>query len=141
MAGLRPIPRLAPRVVKSRLDEWRRLLRRSVTQGRAVLQRILKGRIVFTPTEHGYEFSAETRFDRLFSGIAVQFPSYIDKNDNRGKECITPEDTLDADYERLLKRVQARHEKKGKGVVGLEGLTWNQIQPFLRELGALRGAA
>ncbi len=34
IAGLRPVPRLAPRVVESRLNEWRRLLRSSVTQGR-----------------------------------------------------------------------------------------------------------
>ena len=43
-----PVPRLAPTVIEDRLAEWRRLLRQSTTQGRAVLQRVLKGRIVFT---------------------------------------------------------------------------------------------
>ena len=31
---LRPVPRLAPAVIESRLAEWRRLLRSSITQGR-----------------------------------------------------------------------------------------------------------
>jgi len=37
------------------------------------LQHFLRGRIVFTPTVDGtvYTFAAETRFDKLFSGMAV----------------------------------------------------------------------
>ncbi len=50
LEGLNPVPRLPQQVVQSRLDEWRRLLRASVTQGRAVLQRVIQGRITFTPT-------------------------------------------------------------------------------------------
>src|SRR5258708_35263635 len=46
-ASLRPVPRLAPAVIENRLTEWRRLLRASTTQGRPVLQRILRGRITF----------------------------------------------------------------------------------------------
>ena len=49
MASLRPVPRLAPAVIENRLAEWRRLLRQSTTQGRTVLQRILRGRMTFTP--------------------------------------------------------------------------------------------
>jgi hypothetical protein len=45
---MQPVPRLAPAVVENRLAEWRRLLGQSVTQGRAVLQRVLQGRITFT---------------------------------------------------------------------------------------------
>jgi hypothetical protein len=37
LRALQPLPRLAPAVIESRLAEWRRLLRASVTQGRAVL--------------------------------------------------------------------------------------------------------
>ena len=48
-AALRPVPRLAPAVIEDRLAEWRRLLRASTTQGRTVLQRILRGRLTFTP--------------------------------------------------------------------------------------------
>ena len=51
--------------------EWRRLLRSSTTQGRTVLQRILRGRIVFTlrtnpmATEiDSYDFTAPTRFEK-----------------------------------------------------------------------------
>ena len=79
---LQPVPRLPQHEVTARLDEWRRLLRASTTQGRAVLQRVIDGRITFTPTEAvvcqgdkvslgqpGYEFQAPTRFDKLFSGI------------------------------------------------------------------------
>ena len=51
LEGLNPVPRLPQQVVQNRLDEWRRLLRASVTQGRAVLQRVIQGRITFTPIE------------------------------------------------------------------------------------------
>jgi hypothetical protein len=84
MATLRPVPRLAPIVVENRLAEWRRLLRQSVTQGRTVLQRVLHGRITFTPRRNpisddvnGYEFECPTRFDGLFTGIAVQRPKSL----------------------------------------------------------------
>ena len=108
LAALRPVPRLAPAVVEGRLAEWRRLLRSSVTQGRAVLQRVLQGRIVFTPDADlgGYTFEAPTRFDKLFTGIAAPIPDYIDRNDHSGKEHITPADTFDADYSALLAQAQ-----------------------------------
>jgi hypothetical protein len=81
LADYRPIPRLPETVRDDRLAEWRRLLRLSPTQGRAVIQRAIRGRITFTPipgtglrpdpsgsTEiGGYEFEAETRFDGCFS--------------------------------------------------------------------------
>ena len=47
---LQPVPRLPQHVVTGRLDEWRRRLRASTTQGRAVLQRVIAGRITFTPS-------------------------------------------------------------------------------------------
>src|SRR5439155_26392990 len=53
LRDLRPVPRLAPAVVEGRLAEWRRLLRASTTQGRTVLQRILRGRLTFTPRADG----------------------------------------------------------------------------------------
>ena len=108
MAGLRPVPRLAPRVVESRLEEWRRLLRASTTQGRAVLQRVLRGRITFTPTEDGtgYDFSAPTRFDKLFSGFATPLPPWMNDGGRLGHEHIRPEDTMDPDYERVLERAE-----------------------------------
>ena len=64
------MPRLASHVVDYRLAEWRRLLRQSTTQGRAVLQRVVDGRITFTPNGGGYTFEASTRFGKLFSGVA-----------------------------------------------------------------------
>jgi hypothetical protein len=42
--SFRPVPRLRPEVVEGRLTEWRRPLRQSTTQGRAVLQRVVQGR-------------------------------------------------------------------------------------------------
>lgn len=106
--GLHPVPRLAPELVESRLAEWRRLLRGSTTQGRAVLQRILRGRIVFTPRPDGtgYEFSAPTRFDKLFTGIIVPRPTWLAEGDSRGTEHVGPNDTFDADYGALLERVE-----------------------------------
>jgi site-specific DNA recombinase len=118
-AGLRPVPRLEPKIVESRLAEWRRLLRASVTQGRAVLQRVLQGRITFSPWAdgRGYDYSAETRFDKLFAGVVLaptklpaflstEPPSYLQPGDMRGTEHIRPEDTSDWDYEKLLERAQ-----------------------------------
>jgi hypothetical protein len=110
----RATPRLAPAVINDRLAEWRKLLRSSVTTGRTVFQRILRGRVTFVPRLHvldgspdGYEFHAETRFDRLFSGIAVTCPWPTD-DAVTGAEGITAADTDDADYGHLLEKVAAR---------------------------------
>jgi site-specific DNA recombinase len=112
--ALRPVPRLAPAVIESRLTEWRRLLRSSITQGRTVLQRILRGRLTFTPHVNeisgevdGYSFDGPTRYDRLFSGLAVERPRSLDPTDRTGTEDIGPEDTFDGDYGRLLDRAYA----------------------------------
>ena len=102
MRGVQPVPRLAPAVVKNRLAEWRRLLRASTMQGRAVLQRLLDGRLTFTPRAdgQGYDFGGPTRFDKLFTGIVVPRPAFI--TGNGGTTHIGPEDTFDGDYGRLL---------------------------------------
>jgi site-specific DNA recombinase len=105
LQGCRPVPRLAPAVLENRLAEWRRMLRANTTQGRMVLQRVLRGRIVFTPSGKGYMFEAPTRFDKLFSGIVVERPSFIPRG-NSGAEHIGPEDTFDGDYGRLLAGAQ-----------------------------------
>jgi hypothetical protein len=121
--ALHPVPRLAPKVIEDRLAEWRRLLRVSTTTGRTVLQRVLRGRLTFTPRADGlgYDFSGPTRFDKLFTGIVVDNtpdrPSFIDPNDRTGTENIGPEDTGEADYGRLLERV---YEKSGKGWCALQ---------------------
>ena len=107
---------LAPKVVEDRLAEWRRLLRQSTTQGRAVLQRVLRGRITFTPNGEGYTFEAPTRFDRLFEGVACERPAFIPES-TKGLEDIGPEDTFDGDYGRLL----AAAEERGKGVASPTG--------------------
>jgi site-specific DNA recombinase len=111
---LQPLPRLAPKVVNDRLGEWRRLLRQSTTQARAVLQRVVAGRITFTPKEGVYEFNASTRFDRLFTGLVVNYgpgrPGWIAEGDVTGTEGIGPEDTFEGDYGRVLERALA-----GKG--------------------------
>jgi site-specific DNA recombinase len=117
LAGLRPVPRLPAAIVRDRLDEWRRLIRASVTQGRAVIQRIVVGRIRFTPRaangfemDGGYDFEAQTRFDKLFAGVAA--PQLADGRDLTGTEGITAADTWDADYARLLERAQKRLENR-----------------------------
>jgi hypothetical protein len=105
--GLRPLPRLAPAVVADRLAEWRRLLRQSTTQGRAVLQRVLQGRITLTPTAQGYAFEAATRYDRLFAGVVVPRPDWVPTG-NVGAEHIAREDTPDQDYGQLLANVDVK---------------------------------
>jgi septal ring factor EnvC (AmiA/AmiB activator) len=115
MKALQPVPRLPASIVENRLAEWRRLLRQSVTQGRAVLQRVLDGRIVFTPDGPGYTFSAPTRFDKLFTGIATPRPAFIETGKLYGAENIRPDETLDADYGLLLERAYGK-TKLQKGV-------------------------
>ncbi len=119
IAPLRPVLRLAPRVLEDRLAEWRRLLRASVTQGRAVLQRIIQGRIVFSPTDDatGFRFEAQTRFAKLFCGAACQIPNWMPTGvTETGAEHIRREDTLDPDYATLL----AQAEKRVATLVGFE---------------------
>jgi hypothetical protein len=103
MESLHPIPRLAPSVIEDRLTEWRRLLRGSHTQARTVIQRIIRGRLVFTPRADGagYDFTADTRFDRLFAGIASPRPSWMP----HGPSGV--ENPHDEDYGRLLDRIYA----------------------------------
>ena len=104
------MPRLRPEVVEDPLTEWR-LLRQSTAQGRAVLQRVLRGRITFTPKCGGYEFEAPTRFDKLFLGVSVEI-STKRKASYKGTDHIGPEDTFNTDYGRLLEAVQ----NHGKGL-------------------------
>ena len=112
MSDLQPIPRLPPELVDNRLAEWRRLLRASTTQGRQVLDRVLAGRIVFTPADDGCTFEAPTRFGRLFEGFASKAVSLkavpewmINVPD---EDAIDPAYLPDANYGRLLDRAVAR---------------------------------
>jgi hypothetical protein len=92
------------------LAEWRRLLRGSTTQARAVLQRVLRGRLTFAPNADGsgYDFAGPTRFDKLFSGVACPRPSWMPRDDRTGLDDIDIEDTPDVDYGRLLERVRRK---------------------------------
>lgn len=128
LRNLRPIPRLAPEVIENRLAEWRRLLRSSTTQGRSVIQRILIGRLTFTPRRNevsdeidGYDFEGATRFDGLFTGIAVERPKHLDPNDLTGIEDIGPEETLEAEYSRLLERAFSGGSKHALGLASPAG--------------------
>ncbi len=72
-------------------DPWSCLpnYQQNTTQARAVLQRVLDGRLIFTPDGNGYTFMGETRFDRLFTGIVAPPPPWIKEGDVRGTEHIT----------------------------------------------------
>jgi hypothetical protein len=69
-----------------------------------VLKRILRGRLTFTPRVdlQGYDFLGPTRFDKLFTGVAIPPPASLAADDKRGTETIGPDDTFDGDYGRLL---------------------------------------
>jgi hypothetical protein len=85
-------------------DELARvLLRQLTTQSRAVLQRILNGRIVFRPVPGGDAFEAPTRFDRVFAGVAVPPLTWVPEGKD-GTNHIRPEDTLDGDFGQILAR-------------------------------------
>jgi len=126
LANLRPVPRLPAETLNDRLSEWRTLLRGSVTQARAVLQRIIVGRIQFTPrptndweVAGGYDFEARTRFDKLFAGVAA--PQLSDGSDLSGTEGMTRANTFDADYARILERAQKRLENRESESRGING--------------------
>lgn len=85
-----------------------------------MLQRILRGRLTFTPHVNfvsgeidGYDFEGPTRFDKLFTGIAVERPKSLDPHDKTGIEDIGPEDTFEGDYGRLLERAYGGRESIG----------------------------
>ena len=118
LADQKPIPRVPVAVVDDRLAEWRRMLRGSVTQGRQVLDRVLAGRIVFSPADDGCTFEASTRFGRLFDGFASKTSTLRRVPDwmigAPEDEPIDPAWLPDANYGRLLDRaVQRLREKSG----------------------------
>jgi site-specific DNA recombinase len=119
----RPIPRLVPAVVTGRLNEWRKLLRGSVTQARAVLQRVLEGRLVFTPYPAGLgaAFEAPTRFSGLFAGVVLAQRDRAPGEDlfrdaGKGSELLWAEQaSLERSYEALLagREKAVRRTEKG----------------------------
>jgi hypothetical protein len=131
-SGLRPVPRLPREVIETRLDEWRRLIRGSVNQGPMVLERVLAGRIVFTPRADGfgYDFTAPTRFDRLFTGIPHGLTiSGFSSRDwvlvPDGKEnpnFFLERDAAEAGYGRLLE--QALNRARVSSPTGFEPVFW-----------------
>jgi hypothetical protein len=120
LAALQPVPHLPAAVVESRLNEWRRLLRQSPTQARAVLQRVLAGPLVFTPCDIGYMFEAPTRFDRLFEGFAIRVPDVGNVPDfmkaDVGMGLDHYQAALDADYSKLLERAYGQWVASPKGL-------------------------
>jgi hypothetical protein len=82
--------------------------RKSPTQARAVIQRIVDGRITFTPDGNGCVFTPKTWFSKRFAGVAGPRAKWVADRDLRGAEDLTPEDTNDADYGRLLERAEER---------------------------------
>jgi hypothetical protein len=54
----------------------------------------------------GYEFEGPTRFDKLFTGLAVERPKSLVLGDRTGCEHISP--PFDDDYGRLLDRVYVK---------------------------------
>ena len=120
------------------------LLRGNTTQGRAVLQRVLRGRITFTPLADGragYALSAPTRFDKLLTGVATPRPAFIRADDRTGLAGITPADTRDGDYGRLLERAYDRFN--GKGVASPTGRNgeWKALEAGSRPHHAFSSAA
>ena len=72
------------------------------TQARTVLQQILRRRLTLTSQVNevsgevdGHDFEGP-RWDKLFTGIAVEGPTWIADGDRTGREDIGPEDTFQA---------------------------------------------
>lgn len=66
----------------------------------------------------GYKFEGQTRFDKLFAGIAGSAPRHVDRLDRTGTEHIGPEDTFEGDYGRLLDRF---HKNNAEGMASPTG--------------------
>ncbi len=77
----------------------------------------------------GYDFEASTRFDKLFTGIAVERPAWP-TGSRAGYEDIGPEGTVEGDYGRLLEAAFTR-----KGWCARRGLT-----PYTLSGSVLRAA-
>ncbi len=64
--------------LRSRLTEWRALLRRQVTQARQILRKLLVGRLAFTPApdEQGkcFRFHGQGSLGRVLEGVAGEPP-------------------------------------------------------------------
>jgi len=134
---LKPIPQIPRAKIKSHLDEWRTLLRGSVTRARAVIQKAINGRILMIPLENGegYQFWAETRFDKLFQGMAIPMPRFMQSLEpsTRGCEHLTPEETGDSEKDALLKRALS--------LVSLTTPSWNQLRKWLSEMASIRSSS
>ena len=95
-----------------------------------MLQRILRGRL--TCTLHvdplsgdvdGYDFTAPTRFDKLFTGLAAERPKSLPLSD-QVSEHYDADETFDADYGQLLDRVYERCVKVLASPTGFEPVFW-----------------
>ena len=106
---------LQAEVVVDRLADWRRLLRGSMPQARAVLQRVLQGRITFTPAGTGYTFEAATRLNGCLQ-VSRHRARRLCRRPTRQRTLVR-RDTFDGDYGRLLERAASR----GKGVTSPRG--------------------
>ena len=69
------------------------------------------GAITFTPSRQGYTFSAQTRFDRLFTGIVAPRPEWLPRGAPRGLGHLTDDETREGDYGRLLEVAVSRERE------------------------------
>lgn len=63
--------RLIEQQVRKKLDEWRAVLTRNVTDARVLLRDVLEGPITFTPIDEGFRFSGRADLGRLLTGTAI----------------------------------------------------------------------
>lgn len=102
LVSTQPVPRPEPAKVASKLAQWRKHLRGNISQARVVLQRLVVGRIKVGPAaDGGCEFSAETKFDKIFAGLVdLGRPKFIAVGDRRGAEALYEDE--EAERESLL---------------------------------------
>jgi hypothetical protein len=87
-----------------------------------VLQRIIPGRITFTPRVSpitgqidAYDFSAPTRFDKLFTGLAMERPKSMPYSTDGCEGIMAMETPGEADYGVCLSAPTARRLAMVKG--------------------------
>jgi hypothetical protein len=74
-----------------------------------------------------------------FTGIVSRRPPFIARGDVAGTEDITPDDTFDRDYGRMLERAHDRICRNG--LASPMPASWNQIASWLQQIDRLRCAA
>ena len=87
---------------------------------------MLSGPLSVSPCGYGYTFEGPTRFDRLFTGLAIRVPDFMQADAGMGLEDVQA--TIDADYSELLERAYGQWVASPKGLAPFS-VTGSVVRP------------